>query len=163
MYVNLPMYALGVVPLINALSDDFINQIWYADDVSACGRLIDAHRWWDRLVSIGPDFGYYPNPSKTCLIVKNSCYDFAVSIFRDSGVCISVEGKRHLGADLGSPSFVASFVTQKFHYESRNSPFYQISQLLNLMQPMLLLFMELSVNGIIWFNVFLTYVTFYFP
>ena len=45
--------------------------------------------------------------------MKNSCYDFAVSIFRDSGGCISVEGKRHLGAALGSPSFVASFVTQK--------------------------------------------------
>ena len=109
----MPMYALGVVPLINALSDDSIKQVWYADDASACGRLMDVRRWWDRLVSIGPHFGYFPNPSKTCLIVKGSFYDSAVSIFQDSGVCISIEGKRHLGAALGSPSFVASFVTQK--------------------------------------------------
>ena len=45
--------------------------------------------------------------------MKGSFYDSAVSIFQDSGVCISIEGKRHLGAALGSPSFVASFVTQK--------------------------------------------------
>ena len=109
----MPMYALGVIPLINALSDDFIKQVWYADDAFACGRLIDVRQWWDRLVSIGPDFSYFPNPSKTCLIVKNTCYDSAVSIFRNSGVCVSVKGKRYLGAALDSPSFVASFVTQK--------------------------------------------------
>ena len=40
-------------------------------------------------------------------------YDSAVSIFRDSGVCITVEGKRHLGAALGTPSFIASFVNEK--------------------------------------------------
>ena len=37
----MPMYALGVVPLINALSDDFIKQVWYADDATACGHLAD--------------------------------------------------------------------------------------------------------------------------
>ena len=45
--------------------------------------------------------------------MKDSFYDSAVSIYQNSGVCVSVEGKRHLGAALGSPSFVASFVTQK--------------------------------------------------
>ena len=29
------------------------------------------------------------------------------------GVCITVEGKRHLGAALGTPSFIASFVNEK--------------------------------------------------
>ena len=33
----MPMYALGIVPLINALSNDFIKQVWHADDASACG------------------------------------------------------------------------------------------------------------------------------
>ena len=37
------MYSLGIVPLINALSNNFIKQVWYADDASACGRLIDVH------------------------------------------------------------------------------------------------------------------------
>ena len=47
------------------------------------------------------------------MIVKDCFYDSAVSIFQDSGVCITAEGKRHLGAALGSSSFVASFVHQK--------------------------------------------------
>jgi len=54
---------------------------------------MDVRHRWDRLVSIGPDFGYFLNPSKTCLIVKDSFYDSAVSIFQGSGVCISVDGK----------------------------------------------------------------------
>ena len=29
----MPMYALGV----DALSDDFVKQVWYADDASTCG------------------------------------------------------------------------------------------------------------------------------
>ena len=33
----MPIYALGVAPLINALSDDCIKQVWYADDATACG------------------------------------------------------------------------------------------------------------------------------
>ena len=66
----MPMCALGAVPLINALSDDYIKQVWYADDATACGRLIDVRHWWNRLVSIRPDFGYFPNLSKTCLTVK---------------------------------------------------------------------------------------------
>ena len=66
------LYALGVVPLINALSDDFIKQVWYADDASACVSLMDPCQLWNRLVSIGPDFGNFPNPSKACLIVKDS-------------------------------------------------------------------------------------------
>ena len=37
----MPMYALGTIPLINALSDDHIKQVWYADDATACGRLMD--------------------------------------------------------------------------------------------------------------------------
>ena len=49
----MPMYALGVVPLINSLSDDLVNQVWYADDASACGCLSDVRRWWDKLVSTG--------------------------------------------------------------------------------------------------------------
>ena len=61
------MYALGTIPLINVLSDDHIKQVWYPDDTTACGSLLDLRHWWDRLVSIGPDFSYFPNALKTCL------------------------------------------------------------------------------------------------
>jgi len=45
--------------------------------------------------------------------VKPAYYDAAVSIFCNSVVVITAEGKRHLGAALGTSSFVTSFVTQK--------------------------------------------------
>ena len=135
--------------LINALSDDHIKQVWYADDATACGRLMDVCRWWDRLVSIGPDFGYFPNPSKTCLIVKDCFYDSAVSIFQDSGVCVTAEGKRHLGLLWTLPPLLLPLFIREFHCGSGNSPLYRIFQLLNLMQPMLLLLVVLLAGGII--------------
>ena len=64
-------------------------------------------------LTFGPDFEYFPNASMTSLTVKDCYFDFAVSIFQDSGVCISVDGKGNLGATLGSPSFITSFVSQK--------------------------------------------------
>jgi len=48
----MPVYALGVVPFINALSDNFVKQVWYADDATACGHLADIRCWWDCLESI---------------------------------------------------------------------------------------------------------------
>ena len=65
------------------------------------------------MVRIGPDFGYLPNLSKTCVIVKEQFYDEAVTIFQGSGVSVTVEGKRHLRAALGSSSFIDSFVEAK--------------------------------------------------
>ena len=70
----LPMYALGVLPLIDSISGDLM-QVWYADDATACGNLSEIRLWWDKLLQFGPDFGYFPNPSKTCLVVKESFYD----------------------------------------------------------------------------------------
>ena len=54
----IPMYALEVVPLINTLSDDFVKQVWYADDATTCGSLSDIHCWWNELDSTGPTYGY---------------------------------------------------------------------------------------------------------
>ena len=69
--------------------------------------------WWDKLLQFGPNFGYFPNPSKTCLVVKEVFYDAAVKMFRGSGISITVDGKWHLGGALGSPSFVTSFIKEK--------------------------------------------------
>jgi len=44
--------------------------MWYADDASVGGSLISLRSWWDTLIYLGPDFGYFPNASKTYLTVK---------------------------------------------------------------------------------------------
>ena len=61
----MPMYALGTIPLINRLSGNGTH-VWYADNATVCGRLSEVRLWWNHLVHIGPNFGYFPNPSKTC-------------------------------------------------------------------------------------------------
>jgi len=67
----MPMYALGIVPLIQRLAEFEVSQMWYADDASAGGSLLNLRSWWDYVVRLGPEFGYNPNASKTCLIVKS--------------------------------------------------------------------------------------------
>jgi len=61
----MPMYALGVVPLIRQLAGINVSQVWYADDASAGGILLDcAAGGMNYLVLVLT--GYFPNPSKTC-------------------------------------------------------------------------------------------------
>ena len=62
----------------------------------------------------GPKFGYFPKPSKTILIVKDPSHlPFAEETFADTGVKITVDGERHLGAVIGSDQFRENFVQQK--------------------------------------------------
>ena len=49
----MPMYALAMIPLLKQLPSD-VEQVWYADDVCACGKLNRLSRWWHHLCSIGP-------------------------------------------------------------------------------------------------------------
>ena len=65
------------------------------------------------ILLVGPGYGYFPNPSRTCIIVKEGMHDAAASAFEGTGISITSDGKRHLGAALGSPSFVASFVEKQ--------------------------------------------------
>ena len=62
---------------------------------------------------LGPGYGYFANPSKTWLIVKPEHLSYAGRFFQDSGVNITTEGKRHLGAALGEKSTIDSYVKGK--------------------------------------------------
>ena len=107
------MYAVAISPLIRRLEDEGVKQVWFADDATAGGELSHLRTWWDRIVDLGPEYGYHPNAFKTWLIVKESKLEEASAIFRETGVNITAEGKRHLGAALGTPVFVESYVQQK--------------------------------------------------
>ena len=106
------MYAIATVPLIDRLQQQ-VTQVWFADDATAGGRLLDLRDWWDRLVSCGEDYGYSANASKTWLVVKPEHLAEAKVIFANSGVQITSEGRRHLGAALGTKSFTEAFVTKR--------------------------------------------------
>ena len=70
------MFALAVLPLIDSLKSE-VKQCWYVDDASAGGRLQDLKSWWDKLTLLGPQYGYFPNPEKTWLIVKGQYQEAA--------------------------------------------------------------------------------------
>lgn len=112
-------YALGIKPLVDELDTKCCGlgsckQSWYADDSGAVGKLAKIRIWWDTLNALGPKYGYYPNPSKTVLLLKNSDDTHRAGVmFRDSGIQVKTDGQRYLGAALGSNDFKSSFVNEK--------------------------------------------------
>ena len=77
------------------------------------GILQSIRTWWDKLLQHGPAYGYFPNASKSWLIVKDAKLSEAHAVFQGSGIPITSEGKRYLGAVIGSESFIHSFVSEK--------------------------------------------------
>ena len=65
------------------------------------------------MLSSGPSYGYFVNPGKTWLIVKPQHERDAKELFSGTGIGITSEGKRHLGAALGSRSFLESYISDK--------------------------------------------------
>ena len=112
------MYAVAITPLIKHLSDKTditeVKQGWYADDSSSVGTLSGILKWWECLASAGPSFGYYPNASKTWLILKDSSkMDVAKDIFESYGINITTDGNKHLGAVIGSENYKQQYVDSK--------------------------------------------------
>ena len=111
-------YALGTKNLIikSRQANQDVFQVWFADDSIGGGKLVDIKAWWDHLNRTGPSYGYFPKPSKTHLILKNpDMLERAREIFGDeeNGVKITLEGKRHLGAAIGSTDFKEKYVNEK--------------------------------------------------
>ena len=107
------MYAIAVNPLIHRLKQDTTKQIWFADAATARGKLNNLREWWDCLTNIGPEYGYFPNASKTWLIVKEGYKDEATSAFEGTQVVITEEGQKYLGSAIGKQPFIESYVQRK--------------------------------------------------
>ena len=111
--IAMPFYCISIRPMINQLASCPVSQVFYADDGSAVGRLDGLRQWWDRLMICGPGYGYYPRADKSWLVVKDEHREEAERIFSGSGVRITTEGHRYLGAPLGTRDFMDTFVTEK--------------------------------------------------
>ena len=107
-------YALATVPLIKACQiNELAGEVWFADDATGGGSLTALRSWWDKLVTLGPNFGYHPNGDKTWLVVKEGLEDAATEAFVGTSVRVTTQGRKHLGAALGSRSFVEQCVSQQ--------------------------------------------------
>lgn len=111
------MYGLGMKPLTDKLGSvvdkSVCKQVWYADDSTSGGELAEMKKWWDELCTSGPKYGYHPLPLKTILIVKPEFEQKAQTIFGESGVKITCEGERHMGAVIGSLYYKELYVRLK--------------------------------------------------
>ena len=70
-------------------------------------------QWWDELREAGPPLGYYPNSKKCWLVVKPEKEGRAKEMFAGTGINITTEGRKHLGAALGSRSYLEQYVGGK--------------------------------------------------
>ena len=111
--LSMMLYAVAVLPLIRSLEDscEWV-QNWYADDSSCVGELSSVRRWFDKLLIGGPAYGYFPEPSKTVLVVGSSDLERASGLFHDIGISV-VTGSRFLGGFVGEQSLAADFVSNK--------------------------------------------------
>ena len=88
-------------------------QVWYADDAAVGGSLLQFHDWWTELLSIGRQFGYYVNVSKSWLVVKQDHLVSAQQIFGGTGIWITSAGRPYLGAALGSANYVRDYTQER--------------------------------------------------
>ena len=111
----MPWYSLSTTTLINSLraSTPEVKQVWLADDASAAGKLEVLNKWYKGLELEGKNHGYYVNGGKSWLIVKDpEMEEHAKQIFGDT-VNITTEGKRHLGAVIGSDEYKRTYCEEK--------------------------------------------------
>ena len=62
-----------------------------------------------------PDLGYYPNAGKCWLVTKPDNEETTRSIGKETAIIIKIttEGQKHLGAALGSRSYLEQYVNSK--------------------------------------------------
>ena len=75
--------------------------------------LHNLREWWEKITTIGPSYGYYANATKTWLVVNDTYIASATSAFLGTNVNITSEGRPHLGAPLGTETYVAQSIQKK--------------------------------------------------
>ena len=96
---------IGVLPLIRELREAHprVTQPWYADDAGAQGAFIDVQAHFQDLQARVPVRGYYPEPTKSILVVAPGNVAQAEEHLRGIGIRV-VTGHRYLGGFLGDVS-----------------------------------------------------------
>ena len=111
-------YALGVTQLIQNLPEVtssnklYSKEIAYADDSTAAGSIKDIKCYWEHLNSLALFLGYYPEASKSHLIVNYQYFETANTVFRNTEVNLTLEGMGHLRAVIGNQLYKEKYVSE---------------------------------------------------
>ena len=82
--LSMMLYAVAVLPLIHSLrAPGKWTQNWYTDDSSCVADLPSLQTWFEELLHRGPDYDYYPEPSKTVPVVGPADVQQASKLFTD--------------------------------------------------------------------------------
>ena len=114
--LGMSFYALGTATLLNRLliSHPNVKNVCLADDITGAGSLYNLKQWWSTIISEGSKFGYYVNEDKSWVIVKDKkLLSEAIVMFSDTEIKLTAEGKRHLGAAIGSSEFRKKYANEK--------------------------------------------------
>ena len=71
-------------------------------EVVCAGLLADVRCWLDHLLSLGPSYGYFPEPCKCYLVVAPRYVGLASDVFAGLGITI-ISGHPFLGGLTGEP------------------------------------------------------------
>ena len=82
-----------------------MKQYLFADDASGAGSITEIMTRWDKLSTLGPDFGYFPNDGKCWIIAKSAKEESVREAFKDTSINVAVHGQKHLGAVIGSREY----------------------------------------------------------
>ena len=85
----------------------------YTDDFTGASSITNLLHWWNTFTTLGPLFGYHPEPTKCWLTVKPRMKDIALKAFENAGINKTEDGKRDLGGVTGSIEYRDNYVTQK--------------------------------------------------
>ena len=99
----MPLYALGVVPLISKHNTFSVNQIWYVDNAAAVGNYslyMAGEIVWRILVRALVTF----KPGSWLSLT------FMLWNFEGSNISITQEGQPYLGSPIGTSSFIHHFI-----------------------------------------------------
>ena len=114
----MPAYGIGILPLLFDIkpADESerkkIKHVAYADDLGGGSKLVKIREWWDKVVELGPKYGYFPKPEKSWLVVKENKEQEARQLFADTKVNISIEGRKYLGGFVGKNEGSESYVSE---------------------------------------------------
>ena len=99
--LDMSAYGFGITPLFQLIRND-IKQAVFADDLSGAHKLHTLRKWWDNIETYGPSLGYYPNASKSWLLVKPHLLSEAERVVHGTEINITMEGRKHFGGFVGT-------------------------------------------------------------
>ena len=107
-------FGIGILPLIRQLKSEFpaAKQQWYADDGSIAGTFATIQAVFEQLQQLGPNYGYFPESSKSILIVSPQNVEQAKAEFANLQFQVET-GARYLGSFIGETTERDGWISSK--------------------------------------------------